>query len=109
MTTTRRSGGEGNSEEDEKEELGVRVGGAGGEVTGRGQGRARSRRRPKRRMRRERKTTKVHCTYRGDDDYKYYNPPHPESEAVTASSNSEPAIPFTLGPRCAGSPPISKG
>ena len=46
---------------------------------------------------------------KGLNDYNNYAPPHPESEAAAALSNSEPSIPFTFGLRYAGSPPRLRG
>ena len=45
----------------------------------------------------------MHCTGRGNNDYDEYALPHPDSEAVAASSDLEPEIPFVFGPRYAGS------
>ena len=42
---------------------------------------------------------------RVDNDYDNYALPHPDSEAVAVSSDSEPVIMFAVGPRYAGSPP----
>ena len=55
------------------------------------------------------KKTKGHFTVRGDDDYNNYAPAQPDYGSAAMSSDSEPEIPFTFGPRCAGSPPISRG
>ena len=41
--------------------------------------------------------TKGCRTGRGDDDYKYYPPPQPDSEAAAALSNLGPEISFAFG------------
>ena len=41
--------------------------------------------------------TKGRGKIRGDNDYKKYDPAHPESEAAVASSNSDQKIPFAFG------------
>ena len=58
---------------------------------------------------RQRTTTKGNCMVRGNNDYGDYASSHPESEAAAALSDLEPEIPFTFGPRYAGTPPISRG
>ena len=54
-------------------------------------------------------TTKGNCMERVNNDYANYAPPHPDSEAAAALYDSEPATPFTFGPRYAGSPLIPRG
>ena len=46
---------------------------------------------------------------RGNDDYDEYAPPHPDSEAVAASSDLEPVILFAFRPRYSFLPLISRG
>ena len=53
---------------------------------------------------RERTTTRGHCTGRGDYEYDKYVPPHSESEALSALSNSELLTPFEFGTRYEGLP-----
>ena len=45
----------------------------------------------------ERTTANGRCIGKGDYDYNKYAPPHPKSEAVAASSNSDLVIPFAFG------------
>ena len=58
---------------------------------------------------RDRTTIKGYCTGRVEDDYDNYAPPHPESEAAIASSDSKLVISFVFGLRYAGSPLRSRG
>ena len=46
---------------------------------------------------------------RGGNDYAYYTPPHPESEAAADFSYSEPEIQFAFGLRYAGLSSILRG
>ena len=53
--------------------------------------------------------TKGQCMVRGGNDYDYYTPPHPESEAAADFSYSEPEIQFAFGLRYAGLSSILMG